>query len=140
MYIPPSTVERSHDLQYIYGTILFLDNTVGKLYILPRKRQNHLRNIIFDLKRQVSVANCPIDLSCFSGVWNRQILMTNHKQHHRNLLALPWEEKTALVPSFEGQLVPLAEHIVQLRRRPKFTDQRRNWIFKVYPIQTERQR
>ena len=121
MYIPPSTVERSRDLQYIHGTILVLDNKVGKLYILSRKRQNHLKNIIFDLKRQVSVADCPIDLSCFSGVWNRQILMTNHKQHHRNLLALPWQEKTALVPSFEGQLVPLAEHIVQLQRRPEFT-------------------
>ena len=41
--------------------------------------------------------------------------------HHYNLLALSWEEKAALVPSFEGQLVPLAEHIVQLRRRPEFT-------------------
>ena len=41
--------------------------------------------------------------------------------HHRNLLALSWEEKAALAPSFEGQLVPLAEHIVQLRRRPEFT-------------------
>ena len=41
--------------------------------------------------------------------------------HHRNLLALSWEEKAALVPSFEGQLVPLANHIVQLRRRPEFT-------------------
>ena len=28
---------------------------------------------------------------------------------------LPWP------PSFEGQLVPLANHIVQLRRRPEFT-------------------
>ena len=26
-----------------------------------------------------------------------------------------------MVPSFEGQLVPLAQHIVQLRRRPEFT-------------------
>ena len=41
--------------------------------------------------------------------------------HHRNLLALSWEEKAALAPSFEGQLVPLANHIVQLRRRPEFT-------------------
>ena len=40
--------------------------------------------------------------------------------HHRNLLALSWEEKAALAPSFEGQLVPLANHIVQLRRRPEF--------------------
>ena len=40
---------------------------------------------------------------------------------HRNLLALPWEEKAALAPSFEGQLVPLANQIVQLRRRPEFT-------------------
>ena len=31
MYIPPSTVERSHDLQNIHGTILVLNNTVGKL-------------------------------------------------------------------------------------------------------------
>ena len=30
------------------------------------------------------------------------------------------EEKAALVPSFEGQLVPLANHIIQLRRRPEF--------------------
>jgi hypothetical protein len=37
------------------------------------------------------------------------------------LLALSWEEKAALAPSFEGQLVPLANHIVQLRRRPEFT-------------------
>ena len=41
--------------------------------------------------------------------------------HHCNLLALSWEEKAALAPSFEGQLVPLANHIVQLRRRPEFT-------------------
>ena len=41
--------------------------------------------------------------------------------HHRNLLALSWEEKAALAPSYEGQLVPLANHIVQLRRRPEFT-------------------
>ena len=84
MYIPPSTVERSHDLQYIHGTIPFLNNTVGKLYILSRKRQKHLKNIIFGLKRQVSIADCPIDLSCFSkGVWNGQIPLTNHKQQLR---------------------------------------------------------
>ena len=41
--------------------------------------------------------------------------------HHRNLLALSWEEKAALAPSFEGQLVPLANQIVQLRRQPEFT-------------------
>ena len=80
MYIPPSTVERSHDLQNIHGTILVLNNTVGKLYILSRKRQNHLKKIIFDLKRQVSIADCPIDLSCVSnGVWDGQIPSTNHK-------------------------------------------------------------
>ena len=59
---------------------------------------------------------------------------------HRNLLALPWEEKAALVPSFEGQLVQLAEHIAQLRRRPEFTAQLRNWICKVYAIRADRQR
>ena len=26
-----------------------------------------------------------------------------------------------MAPSYEGQLVPLANHIVQLRRRPEFT-------------------
>ena len=36
------------------------------------------------------------------------------------MLALSWEEKAALAPSFEGQLVPLANHIVQLRRQPEF--------------------
>ena len=40
--------------------------------------------------------------------------------HHNNLVALPLEEKAALIPTFEGQLVPLANHIIQLRRRPEF--------------------
>ena len=40
--------------------------------------------------------------------------------HHHNLVNLPFEEKAALVPTFEWQLVPLANHIIQLRRRPEF--------------------
>ena len=40
--------------------------------------------------------------------------------HHHNLIALPWKEKAALIPTYEGQLVPLANHIIQLRRRPEF--------------------
>ena len=39
---------------------------------------------------------------------------------HRNLLALTPEEKKELYPSFEAQLVPLANHITALRRLPEF--------------------
>ena len=42
--------------------------------------------------------------------------------HHHNLVNLPFEEKAALVPTFEWQLVPLANHIIQLRRRPEFKE------------------
>ena len=44
------------------------------------------------------------------------------RHHHRNLLCLPFEEKQALVPSFEGQLLTLVNQIVFLRRRPEFKD------------------
>ena len=40
--------------------------------------------------------------------------------HHRNLLALTPEQKRELYPSFEAQLVPLANHITALRRLPEF--------------------
>ena len=36
------------------------------------------------------------------------------------MLALTPEEKTELYPSFEAQLVPLANHITALRRLPEF--------------------
>ena len=52
---------------------------------------------------------------------NSQDYFLRLRYHHHNLLALSLEEKAALVPSFEGQLVPLAQHIVQLRRKPEFT-------------------
>ena len=42
--------------------------------------------------------------------------------HHRNLLSLPIEEKQALVPSFEGQLLAVVNQIVFLRRRSEFKD------------------
>ena len=52
---------------------------------------------------------------------NSQDYFLRLRYHHHNLLALSLEEKAALVPSFEGQLVPLAQHIVQLRRKTEFT-------------------
>ena len=42
------------------------------------------------------------------------------RYHHRNLLHLPCEEKQALVPSFEGQLLLVVKEIVFLRGRPEF--------------------
>ena len=60
--------------------------------------------------------------------------------HHRNLLALSWEEKAALTPSFEGQLVPVADHIVQLRRRPEFTTINQIADLLLQPAQSNKRR
>ena len=42
------------------------------------------------------------------------------RHHHRNLLALPVEEKMRLLPTFEGQLVSLVKEITYLRKLPEF--------------------
>ena len=57
---------------------------------------------------------------CFNNFSQDYFLRLRY--HHRNLLHLPCEEKQALVPSFEGQLLTLVNQIVYLRRRPEFKD------------------
>ena len=42
------------------------------------------------------------------------------RHHHRNLLALPEEEKIRLLPTFEGQLGSLVKEITYLRKLPGF--------------------
>ena len=62
------------------------------------------------------------------------------RHHHRNLLCLTFEEKQALVPSFEGQLSTLVNQIVFLRRRPEFKDVNEIANMLLQPAQSNKRR
>ena len=60
--------------------------------------------------------------------------------HHSNLLCLPYEEKQALVPSFEGQLQTLVNKIVFLRGLPQFKEVNQIANLLLQPAQSNKRR
>ena len=109
--------------------VTFLDRQGGQLnpFVnnVPEMQKRSSRNTKMQLKKSLNTSESVQLVQCITG------LLSTASVTSPQFACTPMGGEGCLGPILQ---VPLAEHIVQLQRRPELTTQLRNWICKLYPI------